>query len=84
MTIRTKFHVMPTRGQRWAVVREGAKRASVLVPSKAEAVERARMLAEKIDKAQVIVHGTDGRVQSEFTCTVEHAIGPWIPLPSAS
>ena len=77
MSIRTKFHVMPTRGHRWAVVREGAKRASVLVPSKTEAVERARMLASKVDLAQVIVHGHDGRVQSEFTCSME----PALPLP---
>ena len=71
--IRIKFHVVPTRGHRWAVVREGAKRASVLVPSKTEAVERARMLASKTDEAQVIVHGHDGRVQSEFTCALESA-----------
>lgn len=86
MSIRTKFHVMPTRGQRWAVVREGAKRASVLVPSKTEAVERARMLAEKADHAQVIVHGTDGRVQSEFTPTVDPAADTlplWMPLTAS-
>jgi len=72
--IRAKFHVVPTRGHRWAVVREGAKRASVLVLSKTEAVERARMLASKIaEAAQVIVHGHDGRVQSEFTCAMEPA-----------
>lgn len=71
--VNTKFHVMPTRG-RWAVVREGAKRASVLVLSKTEAVERARMLASKVDHAQVIVHGSDGRVQSEFTCAMEPAL----------
>jgi len=56
------------------VVREGAKRASVLVPSKTEAVERARMLASKSDLAQVIVHGHDGRVQSEFTCSMQPAL----------
>jgi hypothetical protein len=56
------------------VVREGAKRASVLVLSKTEAVERARMLALKVDLAQVIVHGADGRVQSEFTCATEPAL----------
>ncbi len=56
-------------------MREGAKRASVLVPSKTEAVERARMLASKSDPGHVIVHGHDGRVQSEFTCAMEPA-GP--------
>jgi uncharacterized protein YdaT len=75
--MQTKFHVMPVRGHRWAVVREGAKRASLLVQSKTEAVERARMLASKIDLARVIVHGADGRVQSEFTCSME----PAVPLP---
>ena len=69
----SKFHVVPTRGNRWAVIREGAKRASVLVPSKTEAVERARMLACKTELAQVIVHGHDGRVQSEFTCSMDAA-----------
>lgn len=72
--MRAKFHVVPTRGHRWAVVREGAKRASVLVLSKTEAVERARMLASKTDFGQVIVHGHDGRVQSEFTCAMESAV----------
>lgn len=71
--IRAKFHVVPTRGHRWAVVREGAKRASVLVPSKTEAVERARVLASKTDLGHVIVHGHDGRVQSEFSCAMESA-----------
>ncbi|HET6583575.1 MAG TPA: DUF2188 domain-containing protein [Nannocystaceae bacterium] len=75
--MQTRFHVMPTRGHRWAVVREGAKRASVLVLSKTEAVERARILASKVDLAQVIVHGPDGRVQSEFTCALE----PMLPRP---
>ena len=71
--VRSKFHVVPTRGHRWAVIREGAKRASVLVPSKTEAVERARMLASKTELSQVIVHGQDGRVQSEFTCAMDPA-----------
>lgn len=45
-------------------MREGGERASATATTKQAAIERARALA-KPESGQVIIHGTDGRIQSE-------------------
>lgn len=62
MTKKGNIWVSP-RGDRWAVQREGSERASLLTPTKHEAVEAGRELAKQ-HGAELIVQGRDGRIQS--------------------
>lgn len=63
MAKNNRIHVTGTRGD-WRVVREGGERASATATTKQTAIERARDLA-KPESGQIIIHGTDGRIQSE-------------------
>lgn len=63
MPDKNRIHVTGTRGD-WRVVREGNERASATAATKEAAIQRARDLA-KPQGGQVIIHGTDGRIQSE-------------------
>lgn len=63
MAKNNRIHVTGTRGD-WRVVREGNERASATAATKDAAIERARELAMP-QGGQVIIHGTNGRIQSE-------------------
>lgn len=54
-------HVVP-RGGQWAVVAEGSKRATVLVPTQAEAIEKGRGIA-RTQGSELLVHGRDGQIR---------------------
>lgn len=58
-----RIHVTGERGN-WRGLREGAERASFTANTKEEAIDKARDLA-KPERGEVIIHGTDGRIQSE-------------------
>ena len=47
----------------WAVIGAGNDRATVVLPTKAAAVDRAREIAIN-QKSEMIVHKTDGTIQS--------------------
>ena len=58
-------HVV-THPDGWAVRREGSERATVVVPTKTEALERAREISQR-EQGSVVIHGQDGRIQEERT-----------------
>ena len=63
---RKKVHVVP-RSNGWAVQREGASRASSVHATKAEAVQAGRAAAQSSGLGQLLIHGQDGRIQTEHT-----------------
>jgi hypothetical protein len=66
MAKRIVYEVVPDHGD-WRVERRGADRASGVFENKADAVARARELAQKQPVSQVVVKGEKGRVQTEWT-----------------
>lgn len=54
-------HVVPRDGQ-WAVVGEGNARATTVVPTQAEAIEKAREIARN-QQSELFVHGRDGQIR---------------------
>lgn len=66
MAERKVYHVKP-QGDRWQVEFEGAGHASNSYPTKEEAINRARQLAQGSAFGQVIVHKGDGTFQTEYT-----------------
>ncbi len=67
MANRPTYHVTPRPDGQWQAKAEGASRASVVAKTKAEAVTRARELAKSHPLAQVIIHRSDGTIQTEHT-----------------
>ena len=62
-----RWHVIPNKGG-WVVRRSQAERATKQFDSKAAAVDHARSLARKV-AGEIIVHRTDGRIESQQTAT---------------
>lgn len=58
-------HVV-THPQGWAVKREGSDRASAVLPTKEQAFERAREIAQR-EEGSVVVHKENGQIQEERT-----------------
>ena len=67
MAKRTKYHVTKRPDGQWQAKTEGASRASAVAKTKAEAVDRARDLAKAQPLGQVIIHKSDGKIQTEHT-----------------
>lgn len=65
MSTRHRHHVV-THPDGWAVRREGSDKASAVLPTKDEAVGRAREIAER-ERGSIVIHGQDGRIQEERT-----------------
>jgi hypothetical protein len=51
----------------WKVIKEGAKRASLRRPTKAEAIKEAVDLAKRKPLSQVRIKTKDGRIQNEWS-----------------
>jgi uncharacterized protein DUF2188 len=62
------YDVVPIPGQKpgWRVEGEKALRPSSWHKTKEEAIERGRALA-KARKGQLIIHKTDGKIETEYT-----------------
>lgn len=54
-------HVVPRDGA-WAVKGEGSSRATVIVNTQKEAIERARDIARN-QGTELLIHGLDGRIR---------------------
>ncbi len=67
MTKRTKYHVTKRPDGRWQVKAEGASRASAVTGTKDEATRRGRELGRSKPLGQVIIHKSDGKIQTEHT-----------------
>lgn len=61
MSKRKPVHVTP-RDEGWAVIREGADRASSVHPTQEEA-ERAGRGTARRDETEFFLHGRDGRIR---------------------
>lgn len=62
MTTKRNQHVVPN-GQEWAVRGARAARATEILPTKAEAVNRAREISRN-QGTELFIHGRDGKIQS--------------------
>jgi len=60
------YHVSPHE-EGWAVIREGASRATKLFGTKKEAVSAGRTIAKKHIPSQLVVHKQDRSVQESFS-----------------
>lgn len=67
MPTRARYHVTKRPDGRWQTKAEGGLRASQVAKTKAEAIDRARDLAKSKPLGQLIIHGSDGRIQTEHT-----------------
>jgi uncharacterized protein YdaT len=66
MATRKTYHVTPN-DEGWNVKAENASRASSSHDTKAGAIDRAKELAKAQPLGQVVIHGQDGRIQTEYT-----------------
>mgnify|MGYP003395747457 FL=1 len=64
---RKTYHVTPAGNGDWKVKGEGNSRTSGLHENKTEAIDQAKSLAKSQPLGQVIVHGQDGKIQTEYT-----------------
>lgn len=62
MASKRNQHVVPSGGD-WAVKGAGAKRATEVLPTKREAVERGREISRN-QGTELFIHGEDGKIQS--------------------
>lgn len=58
-------HVVP-HNDGWAVIKADAERASVVLPTKQEAVDSGREIARN-QQGKLVIHGEDGIIQDEFS-----------------
>lgn len=54
-------HVVPHDGE-WAVKKEGSGRATTVVPTQKEAIEKAKEIA-KNQNVELLIHGRDGQIR---------------------
>lgn len=64
---RKTYHVAPDGNGDWKVKGEGNSRASGVHANKTDAVGQAKNLAKAQPLGQVIIHGQDGKIQTEYT-----------------
>ena len=67
MAKRTKYHVTKRSDGQWQAKAEGASRASAVAKTKANTVDRARDLAKAQPLGQIVIHKTNGQIQTEHT-----------------
>jgi len=67
MATRKTYHVTQSPKGGWQVKSEGAKRAIAHTDTKSGAVSKATNTAKNADLGQVVIHGKDGKIQTEHT-----------------
>lgn len=68
MSKRRVYHVTPVAGEGdWKVKERGAERAVRVFENKGDAIDLAKDLAKNADLGQVIIHGKDRVIQTEYT-----------------
>lgn len=55
------------RDDGWAVVKEDAKRASAVVSTQKEAINRAREIVDRAGGGELTIHGKDGKIRAKDT-----------------
>jgi hypothetical protein len=61
-----KYHIIPSSPSKWSVVPEGSVRAVRTFNSKDQAISFTKKLAALKHAKEIIVHGADGGILSEF------------------
>jgi hypothetical protein len=64
---RKRLHVTQRPDGTWQVRGEGAGRASAVCDAKSDAVSRGREIARNEGNSQLLIHGANGRIQTEHT-----------------
>jgi hypothetical protein len=59
-------HVISNPRGGWSVKKEGAGRATAVLPTQKEAISKARSVS-KIDKTELVIHKKDGTIQRKDT-----------------
>lgn len=67
MSKRTTCRVTQRADGQWQTKADGASRASSVASTKAEVVDRARELAKAQPLGQVVIHKSNGQIQTEHT-----------------
>jgi len=67
MPNKERIHVTKRPDSQWQGKKEGAERASVVCSAQKEAIQGSVDIAKKIGQAQVLIHGTDGKIRDEQT-----------------
>lgn len=67
MSKRRVYNVNPTGDGDWEVKGRRADRAVKVYDKKADAIERAKNLAQKGPLGQVVIRKSDGTIQTEYT-----------------
>lgn len=67
MAKRKTYHVTADGDSGWRVQAAGGSRTSSTHDTKSEAVQSAKNLAKSQALGQVVIHGKDGRIQTEHT-----------------
>lgn len=62
MTNKKGVHVTPLDDGHWNVIRDGARRASSVHSTQAEAADAGREIARR-EQAELYIHGRDGRIR---------------------
>lgn len=62
------------RNEGWAAKKEGAKRASVITPTQAEAIDAGRKIARNAG-SELVIHGRDGKIREKDS----HGQDPYPP-----
>ena len=71
-------HVVHDPGSgEWRVVAPHAERASAVLPTQAEAIDRAREILSNAGGGELLVHGMNGRIREKDT--VPNANDPYPP-----
>lgn len=64
---RNNRHVVPTSDGRWAVRREGSSRASVVVDTQRQAIDRGRDFTRNTGGGEVVTHGRNNLIRDSDT-----------------
>ena len=67
MKKRRVYHVVPSGNGDWKVKEIKADRAVKILEDKSDALNLAKQLAKNANIGQVVVHGKDGVIQTEYT-----------------
>ncbi len=65
--MRKVIHVVPRGNEGWAAKTEHTAKASVIKPTKEQAVKIAIKQAKNAGQGQVVIHGQNGQIQEERT-----------------
>lgn len=67
MSKRRVYHVLPSSDGDWKVKENGSERAVKILERKTDALNLAKELAKNAGLGQVIIHKSDGSIQTEYT-----------------